>query len=335
MAVEGPHVRIEAAMAALATQDIDGVLADARAEARARVTRILADELTRALLQQARGAGAPAPRADPPPREPASVPPRRAPDVLYVLCVTAASAQIPAGTPGIADDQPPHTVVHGELAAVICPVPQADFGEDQLREHLQDMAWLERIARTHEGILEQIAEETTLVPMRLCTLIETESGVRELLIREQQSLAEALTALKGKSEWGVKAFAGATPPAEPEPAAGEAPTGTDYMRQRQAAHQRKQRHHEQLTEACTQIHATLAELAANERSNPPQRSEVSGGPGEMLLNGAYLVDDEQLTPFLARLQELAEEYEPQGLMLESSGPWPAYNFVPDTLGVAW
>ena len=61
---------------------------------------------------------------------------------------------------GAAVDRPAHAptlIRHGDLAAVVSRVPLADFGEDQLREHLADMAWLERTARAHEQALETSA----------------------------------------------------------------------------------------------------------------------------------------------------------------------------------
>jgi hypothetical protein len=74
---------------------------------------------------------------------------------------------------------------------------------------------------------------------------------------------------------------------------------------------------------------------ADALTSPPQRPEVSGHPGQMLLNGVYLVEDDQLATFQALVDELQEQYEDDGLELLPTGPWPAYNFVPGTIGAAW
>jgi hypothetical protein len=47
----------------------------------------------------------------------------------------------------------------------------------------------------------------------------------------------------------------------------------------------------------------------------------------MLLNGAYLVDDERRSSVRSAVEALAEEYEPLGFSIELTGPWPPYNFV--------
>ena len=46
-----------------------------------------------------------------------------------------------------------------------------------------------------------------------------------------------------------------------------------------------------------------------------------------MLNGVYLVADEQRVALRTAVEQLREEYEPVGFELEPTGPWPAYNFV--------
>ena len=67
----------------------------------------------------------------------------------------------------------------------------------------------------------------------------------------------------------------------------------------------------------------------------PQRPAASGHPGEMILNGVYLVEADALEAFRTEVAELSEAFAPSGIELEMTGPWPAYNFVPGTIGAAW
>jgi hypothetical protein len=55
----------------------------------------------------------------------------------------------------------------------------------------------------------------------------------------------------------------------------------------------------------------------------------------MLLNGVYLVQDESREEFRAQARALARSFANLGIELELTGPWPAYNFVPGTIGAAW
>ena len=80
------------------------------------------------------------------------------------------------------------------------------------------------------------------------------------------------------------------------------------------------------------MHRELAALSARAVLLAPQRPEVSGHSGDMLLNGAYLVDAEHRDAFHAAVQKLGVESHADGLELQLTGPWPAYNFVPDAIG---
>ena len=354
MAPSRPDPRLVAAMEQLVDEDVAQLIAEARIEARERVRRILVDALTEAMLERARAGHVrrpPQPTSQPTPDPPAATPEAPAPLTtheapsgngqpaqsgtgLYVYCVVRGGAEIPAGLDGIDRGHSPKAIRHNGLAAVVSAVPLEDFTEERLRQHLSDMEWIERAARTHEQVLEAIAEQATLIPMRLCSVYGNERGVLEMLMREAPALTDALQHLEGKAEWGLKVFAPASDMTAEE-TAGTADSGTDYMRQRQSAREAKasagQRHHE----VCVEIHERLAESVADAQSIPVQRPEVSGYDGQMLLNGVYLVEDDQRQAFLLTVEELQEEYAETGLELLPTGPWPAYNFVPGTIGAAW
>ena len=57
-----------------------------------------------------------------------------------------------------------------------------------------------------------------------------------------------------------------------------------------------------------------------------QPRELTGRLDEMILNGAYLVpeDDSRLVDEVARL---SEEWGTLGVSFEATGPWPPYNFA--------
>jgi hypothetical protein len=83
-----------------------------------------------------------------------------------------------------------------------------------------------------------------------------------------------------------------------------------------------------LDAAVQESHARLEEWAVASELLPPQRAELSGHSGEMVLNGAYLVDDERLDGFGTVIDELGRQYGgDKGLTFELTGPWPPYNFV--------
>jgi hypothetical protein len=322
----------------------------ARAEVEA--VAALRDALIEAALAQHSGGVAARPPRRRPPRE---APPREASpagdtpqgDALWAYCVLRAGEPLPAEASAIADGGPLERVDAGDLGALVSRVPLAEFGAEPLRENLNDLAWLERVARAHEAVLDGTLRQSTIVPLRLCTIYESAESVREMLEREHDALARALEALAGRQEWGVKllvdeeqlaehARARSTETAALEEELGARTGGGAYMLRR-----RLERHVRETVDAlgaelADEVHSQLADLASGTVVLSPQNPELSGHEGTMLLNGAYLVDAERVERMHGLVAELEERHRALGARLVLTGPWPPYNFVPggDTAALA-
>jgi hypothetical protein len=197
------------------------------------------------------------------------------------------------------------------------------------------MAWVETTARRHETVLETIAAQATVVPMRMCTVYATRDGVRALLRREADALHDALALLVGKSEWSVKVFHDPDAAGDPPPAGPRGVSGADYIQRRLRERAERAGHAREIDDAVARIHDRLCAVTVDAVIASPQRRETSGRQADMVLNGVYLVPEEARDCFDAETQALALEFMSHGLQLEVTGPWPAYNFVPGTIGAAW
>ncbi|MGH2976311.1 MAG: GvpL/GvpF family gas vesicle protein, partial [Solirubrobacterales bacterium] len=308
-------------------------------------------EITRALLREAEGIASP--RGDSPEPLPEATlkasagepAPHLLPEQarqsalgLYLYGIVHANVRITGDLPGVDRDHDVFLLEGNELAAIVSSVPLEEFGEEQLRENLNEVAWLEEKARAHESVLEALIESTTVVPTRLCTIFRDEKQVREMMARERPALVEALERLEGKAEWGVKVFA--QPGALEQAAVERAKEGSEreplspgaaYMdRRRREARARENA--EEIADGWAQsIHQRLEVCAAEALLNPLQRRELSGRDGDMLLNGVYLVAGEGAGRFRELVSELGEGYRSRGVAVELTGPWPAYNFVKSSI----
>jgi len=311
------------------------VLVQARREAVDRATSILADEITRSVLDNARAhlPGVAPARKSRPRRESSGAP------AHYVYGIIWAGEATPEDAHGVADGRPPFAVEHGRLAAIASLVPLDEFDEEALHENLNDVEWLERTARAHEAVLDAALAEATVVPLRLCTIYRGEEQVREMLDREGPVFEDALRRLEGKTEWGVKLLAqpGALHGSPPEGDAqepGGLSRGAAYMQGKRDEARAREDAVRQAEEWAHQVHERIAALAAEALLNPLQNPEVSGHTGEMLLNGVYLVDDADEEVLRDEVEALAAEFEPLGGAVELSGPWPPYNFVKGSIEAA-
>ena len=261
-------------------------------------------------------------------------------EAWWVYCVLGARdcANVPSGLQGIESGTAVHVVREGELVAVVSPLPAAAYDDDHLRQNLEDLEWVERTARRHEAVLERTLEQVAIVPLRLCTIYHDLAGVRRLLREQASVLTSGLARVDGCAEWGVKVFAGEVVADRGEPDSSVADTdggrpGATYLLHRQREREHAARAGE-LRAACAQaVHQRASRCAREAVTNPPQRRELHGRDTAMILNGAYLVSHDQTQALHDEVGALQAEWEPQGYVIELTGPWPAYNFVSETAGM--
>lgn len=252
---------------------------------------------------------------------------------VWLYAVVEAGRPPPAGRTGVAGEA--LQLIGGPgggpgVVAVAGLVPRADFDEAPLQAHLEDAVWLERLARTHHQVIDELARGGPCLPMRLATLYHDEQGVTGMLRERREELVRALAAIAGRSEWGVKAYLPRTAaPASTASADGQIADdkrpGTAYLLRRKNENEQRREGLRHAVDEAQEIHAWLAgSVASAAQRHPLQSAEASGRREPMVLNGAYLIADDQRADFESAVESLAARH-PE-LHLEVTGPWPAYSF---------
>ncbi len=314
----------------IAQGDAPQVLEEARAGARVRARAVLEDALVDEILS------AVTPRAPAGQTGQVAASTDQAGEAWWVYCVLRSedAGEAAAGLVGVEPGSSVHVVVEEGLAALASRVPLPEYGDDRLRLHLEDIEWLERTARAHEAVQESVMARADLVPVRLCTLYRDLDAVRRVLRENAEVFAENLELVKGCSEWGVKVFVerdqrtrASTQPSSP------GSSGADYLAGRQRERELAIAADELATRCLQEVHAAVAALARLDRVNPAQRPEAHGREAEMILNGAYLVEDDRVPVLQGTVQQLGQDWANGGMVVELTGPWPPYNFVSDSAGM--
>jgi len=225
----------------------------------------------------------------------------------------------------------------GGLIAVVSDVSLEEFGEEALRRNLEDLAWLEAVARAHHGVIDAAARQRTLLPMRLATVYSSEAAMVASLTGHAAQFRSTLDRLRSRTEWGVKAYvapaarnatSGGPRPATPA-GQSEADSGLAYLRRRRDALSASRDSARGAAESARAVHAELARHAVDSRLHSPQSAQLSGRPEAMVLNAAYLLDDERAAGFASAVEALGERH--PRLRLELTGPWPPYSFTAEEL----
>ena len=142
-----------------------------------------------------------------------------------------------AGVGGLMGE-PLHVVSHRGLDAVVSDVPLAEFGELALKQNLESLSWLERVARGHDEVVHAAAAAGPVAPMRLATMCLDDDGVRARLDEWHDALHGVLDRVEGRAEWSVKVL---VPPPEPAAAAASGSgSGVAYLQQKRAEQQERE-----------------------------------------------------------------------------------------------
>jgi hypothetical protein len=248
-------------------------------------------------------------------------------DAFYVYGVgRSLPADAVEGVRGVAG-APVRLVEHGDLTAVVSPVSLDDFGEDALRENLEHLDWLESTARAHHAVVDAASDSAPVVPLGLATVYRTEDRVRESLDARHEEFAHALARITGRTEWGVKAYADLSPQASGArtEAASSARPGTSYLKRRRTEQQSAEESRREVLTVAQRVDDELRDIAAAGRLHRLQDPQLSGERGWMILNAAYLVDDDRAEDFRTAVTRLAG-LRPE-LRLQLTGPWAPYSFA--------
>ena len=183
------------------------------------------------------------------------------------------------GARGI-DDAALEIVSHQGLQAVVGDVSLAEFGEEPLRRNLEDLTWLERIARRHDEVVHAVSVSGATAPMRLATICLDDAGVRRRLEEWHDALSSALARLEGRSEWSVKVVVPAPQRTSTtaEALRASAPgAGAAYLRQKREEAEQRARDEAESAEHAEAVYERLS------RGSVARRREHAGSDVDLLL----------------------------------------------------
>ncbi|MET9465686.1 GvpL/GvpF family gas vesicle protein [Streptomyces sp. NPDC006544] len=244
-----------------------------------------------------------------------------------VLFVTAAPFASDSADGADGADGPPVT-----LAFATSHVPRGDFDERALKNHFEDLEWLEDVARAHHDVVQALSTRTTVLPLRMATVYQDDDRAGQALGEQHDAFAERLSQLTAHTEFGVKIYlapsaapAGTGPGADTGAGTGAATTpGKAYLQRRRAQHNAQEAVYGQAQEAAEIVEAIASRYASQHARHPTQRGALTG-PGENVVNDAYLVPDAYAESFRAAIEDAVDVFD--GIRVEVTGPWAPYSFA--------
>jgi hypothetical protein len=232
-----------------------------------------------------------------------------------------------AGERGLGDSSV-ELVHHRGLDAVVSTVDLDEFGEEALRRNLEDLGWLERVARRHDEVVHAVARRGPAAPLRLATVCLDDDGVRRRLDEQHDAMAAVLDRITGRSEWSVKIVLperrASGQPTEEAHAAGPG-SGAAYLMRKKRETELRANADQDAADQADRVYEALGAASVAGRRLQPQDPRLSGHQGTMTLNAAFLVDDEASGVFTDTVAAVSSDL-PFGA-LQVAGPWPPYSFA--------
>lgn len=230
------------------------------------------------------------------------------------------------------------TMVVQDVAVVFTRVSLADWEVlDEAR--LQDSDWLIPRALAHEEIIESQMATSPVLPVRFGSVFSCEAALVEFVAARRVLISHFLDSMAGVEEWAVKGLLDIELtrhwlqdhdaelaerwrrlPASP---------GARYFQEKRLKADTQKQARQWGYALAEQLSERLGPHAASVRTL--RSRQVAGADLETVFNAAFLLPRTTVDAFHAEIERVQDEHASQGLTLQTTGPWPPYNFCPDLM----
>lgn len=228
---------------------------------------------------------------------------------------------------------------HQDLWVVISYVEPYALSKAEIERKLNtDVAWTKRNVEAHHQVVMELARQGTVIPLRFATIFKSINNLERMLKDYYPQFNKLLLELKSRQEMGVKVYLNYEQAkntlelndlevAQLGSNIRSAAPGRQWYLEKKEQYLVKEKIEVMVEEKLKKILKRLDDHSDKSILNRPLPLVMEESPGEMILNGAFLIKGSQLKSFQKLSRDLNVELQEEGFSLEVTGPWPPYNFV--------
>ncbi len=264
---------------------------------------------------------------------------------LYLYCIREKIGIPCFSTRGIDGKGEVFVIPFRELEAVVSEVSLEEFASGEIQKKAkEDLNWIKEKALIHESVIEEAMGKNdkilSVIPMRFGTIFEEEARMRETLKKDYFKIKEVLDRIRGKQEWSVKVYLKDRERfeqvikekneaiIEKEKEIASLPEGIAFFMEEELKEVISKEADEELNNIVEVLFGRLGKQAVASIKSKILGKELTGKSEPMVLNSAYLINEEKIANFREEAETINREIQTKGFYLEWSGPWPPYNFTP-------
>jgi hypothetical protein len=250
---------------------------------------------------------------------------------LYCLVQSASEPLLRGTPPGLPGAGKPRAIDAGRgLWLVAADAPLERYGEKPIEQGLQDLAWVSSIAVPHEAVVEHLAKNGTVVPMKLFTLFRSDERALEHVAKQRKRIDRLVERIGGREEWGLRVLLDELAALrrardEAQSVSGGAP-GAAFLLRKKKEQDAAREVLEHARDRADELFELLAAKADDARRRPPPPGEVGK---RVLLDAAFLLPRKKARAFQSAVRAEAKKLADRNYQLTLTGPWPVYTFVTD------
>lgn len=211
-----------------------------------------------------------------------------------------------------------------EISAVVCDIKRVNLIADRSN------------AIEYAGVIETLAKQFTLLPMRFGSVLESTDAIIKMLERNYHDIQQNLLKVDNKCEFGLKIFCDSEKLKAELRAKSEADTKTpdkpdpeiknsvyrDYVNKKLKEHRLEELLLTYIDSVIAEITGYLARLNAVSKFKKMATASI-------IVDAVFLLDKERKGELIQSVEDLQNQY--PGLNFVLTGPWPPYNFVEITI----
>lgn len=238
-----------------------------------------------------------------------------------------------------------YSVEGGRICVMVSKIDTDKF-QDEIKKLLSKLTKAagtvpnetEEILRGHEDVVDALMKLTAVVPFKFGTILKDEEAASKMLREYAEKFKKLLSKFTGREEWGLNVYADNQEfkkrlvKDKPrlknlDEEKGKLSKGTAYLLGRKMEEELKDDIAARLAKVSEIIFQEAGKNAYEAKLNKTLPQKLTGKNKEMILNTAFLIEREKVARFCQQVKRLIEKYEPLGLDIEVSGPWPPYSFT--------
>ena len=259
-------------------------------------------------------------------------------DLIYVYCISN-------NPPGLTRDMEPNVVKSLKIEkfyVIVKFVSKSEFSEENFKKNLSDIQWVELNAREHIMVIRMIMESGTVIPFKFGTIYNSEASLKKFITDYSGSLIENLDNLAGKEEWSVKIYCDRKVLCEQidelsEEAASlekqimASSPGKAFLLKKKKTELIENEMDRLCKKYGQEYYDEFKILSEATYLNNLLPKDIAGREDSMILNASFLISKNKLAEFKNTVDVLKKKDGNSGFFIESTGPWPPYNFVDITI----